>query len=429
MYWGRLPVAAALLVVIAGTLPAQHKIWTLRYDSGQDYWNQVTAVAWCPDNAVVVTGFSYGSSNNLDIATIKMNSDDGEILWTQRWAASGTSIDDARDIAVDDSGNVFVTGVTAVGTPEGNNYVTIRYSPDGNEDWAVQYHSGDDDAVAVVPDGAGGCYVTGHSSYGGNYDYLTIYYDSLGAETWVSRVGGPANGTDRARAMVTDPTGSYLYVTGSGYAGTTGMDYYTLKLDRATGDTLWGRTYDGTAASPAHDFAFAIAKDNATPQNVYVTGAAEMPAGPTDWGYQFLTHKLEVTNLEQRWGSGGATWGDTLEDAFGYDVAWADGRVYVTGHDSGAAGRRTAAGAAQFSVAPNPMTGSGVLRYVLPRAARLDAAIIDAAGRRVRTVAAGRLVSGSGALPLDTRGLARGVYLLRVSAPGFEPRSLKIVIE
>ncbi|MBN2537103.1 hypothetical protein JXB37_02365, partial [candidate division WOR-3 bacterium] len=295
---GRLPVAAALLVIIAGTLPAQQKIWTQRYDSGQDYWDQVTAVAWCPDNAVVVTGFSYGSSNNLDIATVKMNSDDGEILWSRRWTASGTSIDEARVIAVDDSGNVFVAGVAAVGTPEGNNYVTIRYSPDGNEDWAVQYHSGDDVAVAVVPDGAGGCYVTGHSTYGGNYDYLTIHYDSLGAEAWVSRVGGPANGTDRAKAMVADPAGSYLYVTGSGYAATTGMDYYTLKLDRATGDTLWGRTYDGSAASPAHDTAYAIVLD--PDGNVVVTGMAGeqgtwydattvkySPGGDELWVYRF----------------------------------------------------------------------------------------------------------------------------------------------
>ncbi|MBN2537102.1 hypothetical protein JXB37_02360, partial [candidate division WOR-3 bacterium] len=188
-------------------------------------------------------------------------------------------------------------------------------------------------AVALDVNSSGELAVTGYGLHSSReYEAWTMKFDSTGNRLWEKADGGTLLDEDDAgfdvammengRVVVCgfDDRGLYPDFAVYGYPSAGGDAYAKVQVDYDAGD----------------DFAFAIAKDDATPQNVYVTGAAEMPAGPADWGYQFLTHKLEVTNLEQRWGSGGATWGDTLEDAFGYDVAWADGRVYVTGHDSGA---------------------------------------------------------------------------------------------
>jgi len=72
---------------------------------------------------VLVTGGSEG-----DYATLAY-SNSGVPLWTNRYNGSATGWAEAKAIAVDSSGNVFVTGSSAAsasGLPP--DYVTIKYS-------------------------------------------------------------------------------------------------------------------------------------------------------------------------------------------------------------------------------------------------------------------------------------------------------------
>jgi len=157
------------------------------------------------------------------------------------------------------------------------NYITIKYrGTDGAELWVRTYHHlGADAAVAVVADGRGGCFVTGHSSAGpgnSNQDFLTLHYDAAGAVRWSSRLDGVGNGHDYPMAMMLGDSG-YLYLTGYSWAGATPQyDYLTVKLDTLRGDTVWTRRYDGTAVVPKADFAYAITQDDS--HYVYVTGRA-----------------------------------------------------------------------------------------------------------------------------------------------------------
>jgi photosystem II stability/assembly factor-like uncharacterized protein len=73
--------------------------------------------------------------------------------------------------------------------------------------------------------------------------------------------------------------------------------------------------------------------------------------------------------------------------------------------------------ASGLAVRPNPARDRAVL-HLAPRAAgRVDVEVLDALGRRVRTVTAD-LPAGPSALPLDVRGLAPGAYLVRVRGAG-----------
>ena len=77
--------------------------------------------------SVYVTGYSAGSGSSWDYATI-MYSSAGVPLWTNRYNGPGNGSDKARALAVDASGNVYVTG-SSTGLDGRSDYATIKYAP------------------------------------------------------------------------------------------------------------------------------------------------------------------------------------------------------------------------------------------------------------------------------------------------------------
>jgi hypothetical protein len=127
---------------------------------------------------VYVTGFSYNSGTNYDYATVKYNSA-GQEQWVDRYDGPANETDYGNAIAVDNSGNAYVTG-TSIGTVGSYDYATIKYSPNGQRQWVARYNgpgSDSDEANAIVLDGSNNVYVTGFSSQSGfDFDFATIKY-------------------------------------------------------------------------------------------------------------------------------------------------------------------------------------------------------------------------------------------------------------
>ena len=147
-----------------------------------------------------------------------------------RW--TGKDWDLARDIAVDVSGNVYVTGNSVGTTYPDYDYATIKYNLAGQEQWVARYNgsgNGEDDASGLAIDGSGNVYVTG-SSNGANSlpDYATIKYNSAGQEQWVARYDGPGNSYDIARGIAVDDLEN-VYVTGNSFGSGNDSDYATIK--------------------------------------------------------------------------------------------------------------------------------------------------------------------------------------------------------
>jgi hypothetical protein len=302
--------------------------WIARYHGPANYYDMPTAIALDNSGNVYVTGYSFGSSNNYDYATIKYDSS-GQEEWVARYNGPNNGDDGAEGIAVDGSGNVYVTGVSRNGSGF-SDYVTIKYDSAGQQLWLARYYSRPgnypDEAYAIGIDRLGNAYVTGTSLFysGASYDYGTIKYNSAGQQQWVGRYNGSGNRDDYAAAIAVDDSGN-VYVTGSSWGSGTYYDYATIKYNSA-GQQQWIARYDGPASSA--DDPRAIAVDSSG--NAYVTGQS-VRSGAT--GFDYATIKYDSVGREQwvaRYDGPG-----NLDDEPHRIAVDNGGNVYVTGESSG----------------------------------------------------------------------------------------------
>jgi hypothetical protein len=247
-----------------------NQVWLARYDGDANKSDGAAAVMLDDAGNVYVTGWSEGSGTSCDYATIKYDPN-GEQIWAARYNGSGNGSDEATDLVVDDSCNVYVTGYAYWSAAADRDYVTIKYDVNGIQLWLARHNgpgSYRDEAFDITLDDACNVYVTGCSYHDTNYwDYATIKYDVNGNQLWVSRYNGPGNGIDAGYAIALDDACS-VYVTGSAYGSDVNyFDYATIKYD-ADGNEVWVSLYNGPANN--WDEACDIALDGSG--GVYVTG-------------------------------------------------------------------------------------------------------------------------------------------------------------
>jgi hypothetical protein len=136
-------------------------------------------------------------------------------------------------LAVDDSGNVYVTGASYSAETD-YDYLTIKYSSDGDTLWARTYNGPINDwdfSWAIALDKSGNVYVSGVSlridAYPHIYDLATLKYNSEGELLWIRRDKGPSWG-DLHPDLAIDDSGN-VYVAGASYDSVTNHDYATIK--------------------------------------------------------------------------------------------------------------------------------------------------------------------------------------------------------
>ncbi len=251
--------------------PAGDTLWVRRYNGPGDGEDVARSLVVDDSGNVYVTGWSFGIGTSRDYATIKYDSN-GNLLWERRYDGTVNYVDAASALALDKYGNVYVTGYS-YGAFSGEDYLTIKYNPSGDTIWVRRFNgpeSSSDQANAIAVDDSGNVYVTGWS-WGGlstRGDYATIKYNPAGELQWVARHNGSGNSADIGWDVKVDKNGR-VYVAGGTLSLTNHMAFGTIKYSSG-GDTLWLRSYDG--ADHQYDQAFKLALD--TSGNVYLTGSS-----------------------------------------------------------------------------------------------------------------------------------------------------------
>jgi hypothetical protein len=296
-----------------------YEAWVARYDAAQGF-EYANALAVDGSGNVYVTGKSGGLGTNDDYATIKYDAS-GIQQWVARYNGYGDLYDAATAVAVDSSGNVYVTGYSQLAPA--SFCVTIKYVASGIQQWARRSPGIPGTDIAV--DGLGNVYVTGRSGGLFDYDYATIKYNANGAEQWIRYYNGPEDKADQPTALVVDGSGN-VYVTGRSEGSGQGIDndFATIKYD-ANGNEEWVARFAGPGGT--YDTPSALTVDGAG--NVYVTG------GISERQYDYLTIKYDANGKEQwarRYNGSGTGNPDDYATAVAVDGL---GNVYVTGGSDG----------------------------------------------------------------------------------------------
>ena len=332
-------------------------LWTNRYNGPGNSSDSARAMTLDSSGNVLVTGYSFGSGSKIDFATMALSSA-GMVLWVQRYNGPGDGEDNARAVAVDSSGNVFITGTSASATSA--DWATIKYLSTGVGSWTNRYNGLSKSMAvpeAVAVDSNGNVFVTGSSwGSGGGGDYNTIKYSSIGSPLWTNRYNGPGNNlNDTAHALAIDTNGN-VFVTGLS-AGLNGeSDYATIKYSNA-GVPLWTNRYDGPGNGL--DEAQAVAVDGSG--NVIVTGTSD---SGTSSDYVTIKYSSAGVPLWTNRYDGVDSGGDTAT-ALAVDGS---GNVIVTGNSGPSVDYATI----KYSSTGIPLWTNFYEGYALPSAVTVD---------------------------------------------------------
>ena len=196
------------------------------------------------------------------------------VQWESRYSSAGNNIDKAEDMLIDASGNIYVVGTSFI-SGEGFNLVTLKYDNAGNLIWSNNYNGPNnsiDEGRAIAIDASGNVFVTGYVHVtAADYEMITIKYDANGALQWAEQFDNN-NDFDQGRDIVVDQNGD-VYVTGSGVQNSSNgnTNILTVKYANAGGSPIWSHEYN--SASNGLDEGFKLTHDNAN--SVYVAGYME----------------------------------------------------------------------------------------------------------------------------------------------------------
>ncbi|MCH8331058.1 MAG: SBBP repeat-containing protein [Bacteroidetes bacterium] len=206
------------------------------YEGKLDRGREVVATS----NAIYVTGSSYDTSSREGVMTLKYDNS-GNLVWDKRYVGDSTQKDIGKFIRIDNNGDIIIVGESTISFSD-RDFLTIKYDDLGNEEWVTTYN-GPDSAIDipndVVLDDWNNIIVTGELQETFFLkDIGVVKYDPTGNESWVYTYNHPDSvATGSGKALTVDGLGN-IYVAGEHTDSITNHDVIAIKLD-SNGNQQW----------------------------------------------------------------------------------------------------------------------------------------------------------------------------------------------
>jgi uncharacterized delta-60 repeat protein len=247
--------------------------------------------------------------------------------WIHTWG--GVYADEAKALAVDPEGNVFVVGSERSFGREGYAAFLLKYASNGTLLWQKSLFYREAFVEEVVLDGSGNIYLAGTSFQ----RTFLLKYSSVGTLLWQKE--WKTAGGSRAKGAVADGSGN-VYVAGYTSVSSEADDDAFLLKYASDGTLLWQKIWDGGD----DDWIFALAIDGLG--DLVLAGFTKRIINGSSSGDPLLTGSTKSINvgngdvLVLKYSSDGAplwqrTWGGS-----GYESAQSakidnDGNVFIAG--------------------------------------------------------------------------------------------------
>jgi len=183
--------------------------------------------------------------------------------------------------------------------------------------WERTYGGSNNDwGYSVAQTSDGGFIITGlTASFGtGSLDFYLIRTDAYGDTLWTRTYGGSAGDWGYSVAQTSD--GGFIITGFTASFGAGGIDFYLVKTD-AYGDTLWTRTYGGSGA----DVGYSVTQ---TSDGGYIVAGSTASFGAGNWDvYLVRTDTYGDTLWTRTYGGGSTDHGNSVKQTSdgGYIVA------------------------------------------------------------------------------------------------------------
>jgi hypothetical protein len=151
--------------------------WIAVFDGPGSDTDEAAALLLGDSGNLFVAGKAYrGASEGYDVVTVRYE-ETGDTAWVRFYDGLASGDDGAVALATSDGSGVFVTG-NSEGGMTGQDFTTLKYSLSGDLEWEMRYTnsgaSGSDDLPsAIAVDGSGSVWVTGMSAL----DFATVQYE------------------------------------------------------------------------------------------------------------------------------------------------------------------------------------------------------------------------------------------------------------
>jgi hypothetical protein len=414
-------------ILIIKYSPSGDTLWTKRFDLT---WADVAyGVAADPGGNIIVVGGINDDLTGWNTLILKCDSD-GNLLWKRTYSKNdeGGGISGVG-VVIDSENNLIVIGKVA---DNWGDYITLKYDPNGNLLWFRTYDGDwEDRGRDVSVDDSDNIIVTGYSNGDMNWDWCTIKYSPEGDTLWIRRYDVAA--TDWAFGVATDQDDNVIVVgeTHQLLPGTGGKSGMVVKYS-PEGDTLWTKIFTDTLQqAEVGTFADATADDQG---NIYLAGeyAWWNDKGQLWKGYYIVkcassgdtvwTKHCSYGGRNEPSGIALDQWGNIIVTGSTYPGPEESGqRDYFT-----VKLQNTANSVEEFPTVPkhfalyqnypNPFNASTTLRYEIPTAARVKITLYDLLGRNVGVLANEYQRPGEYQTAWDAADFSSGVYFVRMTA-------------